>query len=144
MENEIDHTLVHPADRTDPSEFRMEPPGNGNGKPRKRKGDLVPLPGFDRFWQLWPRKEAKKPAIAAWNKIAPNAGMADRIVAAVERQRPELQARERRYIPLPASWLNEARWEDETGPIGGAEAAKEKILREMRERIEERKRRGER
>ena len=67
--------------------------------------------GFEVFWAAYPRKVCKKAAEAAWRKIGPDAGLAERIVSAVYAQR--LDDRDRQYIPYPASWLNGERWTDE-------------------------------
>ena len=72
------------------------------------------LDGFDRFWAVYPKKIGKGAARAAWRKAAPANGLAERIVAAVERQRHEPQwlRDDGRFIPNPATWINQTRWED--------------------------------
>lgn len=68
---------------------------------------------FERFWNSYPRKVGKQAARRAFEQ----AGIpVDRLLAALERQRgaPQWQRDNGRYIPNPATWLNEGRWEDET------------------------------
>lgn len=71
--------------------------------------------GFDRFWLAYPKKVGKGAARTAWKKIRPGKELIDVIVHAVEKaKKSEQWAREKgRYIPNPATWLNQERWEDE-------------------------------
>lgn len=70
---------------------------------------------FDQFWESYPRKVGKGAAVLRWAKIKPDRVLHERIIAAVERQR-QSQAWMRdggQYIPNPATWLNQQRWDDE-------------------------------
>jgi hypothetical protein len=71
-------------------------------------------PGFDRFWESYPRKTAKQEAIKAFEKLKPDAMLIETMVKAVERQKQSAQWQEDggRYIPHPATWINQRRWED--------------------------------
>lgn len=73
------------------------------------------LDGFDEFWKVYPRKEAKATAKKAWAKIKPEDGLLDRITSAVSAKASTFDWTKEggKYIPLPASWLNQRRWEDE-------------------------------
>lgn len=75
-----------------------------------------PLTGFDSFWQAYPRKVGKGAARKAWAKVDISNGQLGMILAAVERQKTCEQWQEARYIPHPATWLNQQRWEDEPDP----------------------------
>jgi hypothetical protein len=70
---------------------------------------------FERFWQAYPRKTAKTAARKAWAKLYPVNGLLDTIMAAVAAQSNSRQwlTDGGRFIPHPATWLNNARWEDE-------------------------------
>lgn len=70
---------------------------------------------FDRFWKAYPLKKAKQAALKAWKKINPDKQLAETIISAVEKQkRWEDWIRDNgQYIPHPATWLNQGRWEDE-------------------------------
>ena len=70
---------------------------------------------FEEFWELYPRKEAKKNALSAWKKIHINQELMEKIMSGLRKQiRSEQWTRDGgRFIPLPASWLNGRRWEDE-------------------------------
>jgi hypothetical protein len=80
---------------------------------------FTPAPGseedFDRFWAVFPRKEAKKDARVAWNKLAPPPSLVDRMLAALAWQAISEQWTKEggQFIPLPASWLRGERWTDE-------------------------------
>lgn len=72
--------------------------------------------GFDRFWAAYPRKEAKKDARAAWNKLRPDDALIDTMLAAIEAKLRaaggDWQREGGRFIPLPATWLRGERWND--------------------------------
>lgn len=75
------------------------------------------IPEFEDFWAAWPKREAKKDALRAWNKLSPVQRVAAlaALPAHVERWRNE--GRARNHIPHPATWLNGERWEDELGEV---------------------------
>ena len=88
--------------------------------------------GFEEFWAAYPRKVGKQAAWKAWSKLKPSAELTKAILAAVEYQRncPQWQKDGGQYIPNPATWLNQGRWEDKlptgtpkgaTGHLGEAE-----------------------
>lgn len=71
--------------------------------------------GFEKFWDVYPRKEGKQNASKAWDKLCPDEELLHRILDAIALQKESDQwMRDNgRYIPLPASWINGKRWEDE-------------------------------
>lgn len=81
---------------------------------------------FDRFWSAYPRHVAKGAALKAWEKINPDEEMTQRIVLAIQAQKQwrwkmeelngNLPERQKRFVPdwkHPATWLNQACWDDE-------------------------------
>ena len=79
-----------------------------------------PPKGFSEFWRIYPRKVGKQAALKAWSKLKPSAELTQAILQAVEYQRtsPQWTKDGGQYIPNPATWLNQGRWEDEvTGPV---------------------------
>jgi len=70
---------------------------------------------FDEFWELYPRKVGKGAARKAWDKLQLTADLAEIIAKAIRKQRSWDQwTRDGgQYIPHPATWLNQQRWEDE-------------------------------
>jgi hypothetical protein len=70
---------------------------------------------FEQFWAAYPKKKAKDSARKAWDKRRPTEAFLAAMLAALETQKRTLDWRKEngRYIPFPASWLNQARWTDE-------------------------------
>lgn len=67
---------------------------------------------FDVFWQAYPRKTGKAAARKAFVKAKPPL---DVVLKAIEAQKhsAQWQRDNGQYIPYPATWLNQGRWEDE-------------------------------
>lgn len=77
---------------------------------------------FDRWWENYPRKVAKAEAERAWSQIDPDELLAKQLCEAVWRQRKSEQWRrdQGQYIPHPATWLRQRRWEDQVSVSGAA------------------------
>lgn len=75
-------------------------------------GDVPPA--FAQFWQAYPKKTGKKAALKAW-KNAKDKPVLPALLAALEKQKTWAQwLRDGgQYIPNPATWLNQGRWNDE-------------------------------
>jgi len=73
---------------------------------------------FDQFWEWYPRKVGKEAAKKAWDKARTKTDQ-QHILQGLENYRldPNLPAKE--FIPHPATWLNEGRWDDEPLPARG-------------------------
>ena len=73
---------------------------------------------FDAFWSVYPKKTGKEAARKAFKKIPKSAHPL--LVPAVEAQKKSRQWMEDngRFIPNPATWLNQGRWEDEVQTFG--------------------------
>lgn len=69
--------------------------------------------GFESFWEAYPRKVSKPLAEIAWRGVPVNAGIYDRILDAVERYKKTRQWQDESYIPYPATFLQDRRWEDD-------------------------------
>ena len=74
---------------------------------------------FDLFWQAYPKKVGKEAARKAFSRVkAP----LESLLTAIERQKCGNQwtTENGRFIPNPATWLNQGRWEDEVAqtPLG--------------------------
>ena len=92
---------------------------------------------FEKFWLIYPKKVGKGAAFASWQKIGVNNGLAEKILKAVEAQKtwPQWSRDEGQFIPYPATWLNQKRWDDENNislfvTKTKAELSLEKIERE--------------
>ena len=70
--------------------------------------------GFDDFWKLYPRKIAKGDARKAWlqtEKIRPELPVMLKAVR-VARASEQWLKDGGQFIPYPATWLRQERWED--------------------------------
>lgn len=69
---------------------------------------------FARFWDDYPKKVGKPAALRAFRAAKIN-GALDRVLEALRTHRESVQwtSDNGRYIPNPATWLNQRRWEDE-------------------------------
>lgn len=70
---------------------------------------------FDEFYSAYPRHEGRKAAERAWHRLGLWARpmTTEDIKDALEWQIPVFRKREKKFIPLPATWLNGERWNDE-------------------------------
>ena len=70
---------------------------------------------FTRFWGLYPKRVGKGEARRAWRKLKVDDPLMAKIEKAIEAQKTSEQwAREGgQFIPHPATWLNQERWEDD-------------------------------
>lgn len=71
---------------------------------------------FTAFWKAYPRKTAKGEARKAWPRaIKAAGGDLGKIVGGVRRYAADPNLPEPQFIPHPAKWLNDERWDD--GPL---------------------------
>ena len=70
---------------------------------------------FERFWESYPKKKGKGAARKAFENAIKKGVTGDVLIDAVNRQRCGSQWTKDngQYIPHPATWLNQERWEDE-------------------------------
>jgi hypothetical protein len=81
--------------------------------------DRVRVTWFDKFWKAYPRKVGKPAAWTAWKK-AYNTFDLSKLLAGLERWKAteQWQKEDGKFIPYPATFLNQRRWEDDPpGPI---------------------------
>jgi hypothetical protein len=65
--------------------------------------------GFDKFWEIYPKRIAKADALKAWNK-AIKKKTADELIG-LTKAYSESKLPDMTYIPYPASWLNKGLYE---------------------------------
>lgn len=75
-------------------------------------GEKVDVPVFEDFWNIYPRKIGKKAALRSFNSAIKNHD-AKAIMNGVARFAKASKGTEKQYIPHPATWLNQGRWDDE-------------------------------
>ena len=80
---------------------------------------------FESFWSAYPRKVGKGNARKAWDRLKPPDALVDRMLAAITSQAKSSQWRKDggRFIPHPATWLNQSRWEDDPDNAGAGNGA---------------------
>jgi hypothetical protein len=80
------------------------------------------LGAFEEFWKAYPKKVGKEPAKRVWGKMKPDASLATKILEGVKVQKLSDQWKSEggKYIPNPATWLNQKRWTDEPLEVGKA------------------------
>ena len=93
-----------------------------NDPPISPTGGDARDPNFDRFWARYPRKVAKVAALKAWRKINPDHDTTAAILVGVEChcESDQWLRDGGQYIPHPATYLSQRRWEDEA-PAASAE-----------------------
>lgn len=67
---------------------------------------------IDSLYEAYPRKIQRPRAIKAIRKALGEAPF-DVLIAAVQAYAKSVAAKDRKYIPYPASWFNDRRWEDD-------------------------------
>src|SRR5688500_7634565 len=72
-------------------------------------------PQWVRFWNAYPKRVSKKEARQRWAQINPTPAIVDRMIDALvwQCQQPAWTKDNGQFIPYPASWLNDERWQDE-------------------------------
>ena len=79
----------------------------------KGKTDCSDL--FNQFWTAYPKHIAKQSAVKAFEKLKPDEKLLEAMLKAIAMQKESKQWEKDggAFIPYPATWLNQRRWEDE-------------------------------
>ncbi len=87
--------------------------------------DTVP---YSDFYKLFPRHEGKAAGEKAWKKIKDKEK--PEIIEALQKQikTKHLNVEDKKYCPLPATWLNGRRWEDDIIPKQDDDNEGEKVM----------------
>lgn len=87
-----------------------EPVEGQEERPREKTSERFAL-----FWQAYPKKVGKGAAETAWRKLKPGAELVQTMLSAIAAAKKSSQwLRDGgQYIPNPATWLGQRRWEDE-------------------------------
>lgn len=92
-------------------------PGDITSRARKGPDRKLIAEGFVAFWQAYPLRKGKEAAARAFEKALTRIDDPDPlgvILAGIERC--QLEWDDPKYIPYPATWLNQGRWADEETP----------------------------
>jgi len=97
-------------------------PGGGNSPPYNQevKPGIKPIEpdGFIAFWSAYPKKVARPAALRAFKAARLN-GNLDEVIADIEfkSQSDDWEKSGGKFIPNPATYLNQRRWEDGEGQV---------------------------
>ena len=95
---------------------------NDNKKTEKKSGAGDNAIRFTDFWEAYPKKVGKQEAEKAFRKAFPVGDEHNVTIPAIERHKRSAQWTKDggQFIPNPATWLNQKRWEDELTPATAA------------------------
>jgi hypothetical protein len=124
--NEYFIRVSRPMDTSDQGVLYVQGPvatgGQHNESHSERETPLSPTETsprepFDEFWSIYPRRQGKGDARRAFAKALRKATLTE-VLAGAERLRddPHLPLDEPSLIPMPATWLNQERWDDDPLP----------------------------
>lgn len=85
-----------------------------NGEEGKISAAAPAVDNFETFWKAYPKKKAKDDALKAFNKRKVDKQLLDSMLAAIATQaRSDDWIKDGgKFIPYPATWLNDGRWQD--------------------------------
>ena len=99
----------------------QDPPrssGPGTGEQGNRgtvSTSSVPDEGrFDEFWEVYPRRIAKKEAMKKFDKAVKDGVNPQALIDGAKAYAASVAGKEQKYIAHPTTWLNQGRGEDET------------------------------
>jgi hypothetical protein len=90
--------------------------GGREGKGRESNNDASRDASlFDKFWQAYPKKVGKDDARRAFDKRKPDDGLLAAMLStlAVQVNSQQWTKDNGQFVPNPATWLNQGRWQDE-------------------------------
>lgn len=102
--------------------------GRGQGKTKPATPRPDPLEGFDEFYRQYPRRQKRADAEKAWRKLSPTDRLAAMQALPAHCANPDWLKDNGQFVPLPASWLNGKRWQDELDSAGAGQAPVDEIV----------------
>lgn len=100
----------------------LKPPAE---KTEQEKKDVISDIGFDNFWEIYPRKVARKKCFDFWKSNKISMGESTVIIQNIAaRLNSEWKNKELKYIPHPYTFLHQERWCD---PVPQAAPANENM-----------------
>jgi DNA-binding transcriptional ArsR family regulator len=73
--------------------------------------------GFREFYDRYPKKEAREKAWQVWKKLKLDPYQAVIVQSVDDHMARDCKWQDRQYIPMPATFLNGRRWEDDLTPV---------------------------
>jgi len=94
---------------------KIIPPNDISNPPSEKEKTDKDNDQFDIFWECYPRKQGKKKALISWGKIKFNGQLkVDQIIESVKQHMLlEWNDKSDEFIPYPATYLHQERWNDE-------------------------------
>jgi hypothetical protein len=89
---------------------------------------------FNEFWEIYPRKQGKGKAKEAFIK-ATKVAHVDEVVAGAERYAADPNLPDPKFVPLPATWLNQERWDDGPLPLNRELTNSERNIQNFRAKL---------
>ena len=101
-----------------PIQSESNPNPNPNPTPAQQES------AFGAFWTAYPNKKAKSAALKAFSKLKLDTALLAEMLKAIEvqKQSAQWQKDSGQFIPMPSTWLNQRRWEDDYGSVNGKPA----------------------
>lgn len=119
MDKDIGKDTIQPSFEGSPSSSSSSSSSLKNYRERNGSCGETELNGhgrsFDMFWAAYPKHEAKKLCRQWWAKHKPDDVLLGIMLAKIDqaKQAPKWKDRAGKFIPMPLTWLNGERWEDE-------------------------------
>ena len=89
---------------------------------------------FEQFYEQYPKKEKKEDTKKWFFKNKPTDELFNQMMEALNKFKRTKQWQNKQYIPLPITWLNQKRWEDEIEIEKTVDEIWEEIKREEEEK----------
>jgi DNA-binding transcriptional ArsR family regulator len=115
-------TAVSPYPSLEPSLLEpplLEPPENKHAREATTPSSALALveivadDDFSHFWSKYPRRTQKETAIKRWANMPRRDRLAALEALPTHIQRWQMNNTEEQFIPHPATWLHQKRWQDE-------------------------------
>lgn len=105
-------------------------------KPLQSTPNDIKTEWFEQWWKLYPRKTGKAKCRTKFLKVCASEEMFNAMLEKLKEQVDVVYSkREMKFIPLPETYLNQGRWEDEVSPDNSKPltSADEELLRSIEE-----------
>ena len=102
---------VPPNLRENAPESQKETSANTGAVKKEKRAKKDYPDDFERFWAAYPRQVGKGNALKAWEKATKHISN-DELIARVNVIKTCAQWQDKQFIPHPATWLNQSRYED--------------------------------
>lgn len=134
---------------------RLQPDGNSSSSSSSSSSSKEQIPaskerslpvGFAEWWSAYPKKVSKGAALKAWTKLKPDQVVLAQMLDALRWQvrQPSWTKDGGAFIPHPATWLGQGRWQDEVStPVTFPTKAAPAVPAAVDEAIRTRQRRAE-